>query len=103
MLFRSVFSWLLGQRVRDTLCGTKVLWKSDWRRIAVAEADLADHDPFGDFHLLIGAARQQLKIIDLPIRYEARTYGTTNILRWRHGWQLLKLTARVARRLKGIH
>ena len=83
--FGVAFSWLLGQPIKDTLCGTKVLWKTDYERIAAQRAYFGDFDPFGDFYLLFGAAKLNLKIVDLPIRYRERTYGTTNIQRWRHG------------------
>jgi ubiquinone/menaquinone biosynthesis C-methylase UbiE len=98
--FGLAFSWLLGQPVRDTLCGTKVLWKSDYELIAANRAHFGELDPFGDFDLLFGAARLGLKIIDLPIRYRARTYGTTNIQRWRHGILLFRMLLLAARRLK---
>jgi SAM-dependent methyltransferase len=98
--FGLAFSWLLGQPVRDTLCGTKVLWKSDYELIAANRAHFGELDPFGDFDLLFGAARLGLKIVDLPIRYRARTYGTTNIQRWRHGVLLLRMVVLAARRLK---
>jgi glycosyltransferase involved in cell wall biosynthesis len=100
--FSLAFSWLLGQSVKDTLCGTKVLWANDYRRIAEQRAYFGDFDPFGDFDLLFGAARLNLKIVDLPIRYRERTYGTTNIQRWRHGWLLLQMVAFAARRIKFI-
>jgi SAM-dependent methyltransferase len=98
--FSWVFSWLLGQPIRDTLCGTKVLWADDYRRIAAGRSYFGDFDPFGDFDLLFGAARQSLKIIEVPIRYQTRRYGETNIQRWRHGWLLLRMVAFAARRLK---
>jgi SAM-dependent methyltransferase len=98
--FSWVFSWLLGQPIRDTLCGTKVLWADDYRRIAAGRSYFGDFDPFGDFDLLFGAARQSLKIIELPIRYQTRRYGETNIQRWRHGWLLLRMVVFAARRLK---
>ena len=98
--FGLAFSWLLGQPVKDTLCGTKVLWKSDYELIAANRAHFGELDPFGDFDLLFGAARLGLKIVDLPIRYRARTYGTTNIQRWRHGVLLLRMVLLAARRLK---
>jgi SAM-dependent methyltransferase len=88
-LFRSV----TGQHVKDTLCGTKVLRRSDYERIAAARSYFGEFDPFGDFDLLFGAARLNLKIVDLPVRYQPRTYGETNISRWRHGWLLLRMTA----------
>ena len=100
--FSLAFSWLLGQPVKDTLCGTKVLWKRDYERIAANRAYLGDFDPFGDFDLLFGAARLNLKILDLPIRYRQRTYGTTNIQRWRHGWLLLKMVLFAAGRIKFV-
>jgi SAM-dependent methyltransferase len=100
--FSLAFSWLLGQPVKDTLCGTKVLWKADYNRIAANRAYFGDFDPFGDFDLLFGAARMNLKIVDLPIRYRERTYGTTNIQRWKHGWLLLKMVAFAASRIKFI-
>ncbi|MEJ2220815.1 MAG: glycosyltransferase, partial [Desulfobacterales bacterium] len=95
-LFSLAFSWLLDQPIKDTLCGTKVLWKSDYQ--AVAE----NRHYFGDFDLLFGAAKLNLKIIELPIRYRSRRYGETNIARWRHGWLLLKMVIFAARRIKFI-
>ncbi|MDD2706392.1 MAG: bifunctional class I SAM-dependent methyltransferase/glycosyltransferase family 2 protein [Verrucomicrobiae bacterium] len=89
--FGRMFTWLLGQTIRDTLCGTKVLLRKDYERIAAGRAYFGDFDPFGDFDLLFGAAKLNLKIVDLPIRYKERTYGTTNIRRFYHGWQLLKM------------
>jgi glycosyltransferase involved in cell wall biosynthesis len=98
--FSLAFSWLLGQPIKDTLCGTKVLWKRDYERIARNRHYFGDFDPFGDFDLIFGAARQNLKIVDLPVRYRERTYGTTNIQRWRHGWLLLQMAAVALRRIK---
>jgi ubiquinone/menaquinone biosynthesis C-methylase UbiE len=98
--FSLAFSWLLGQPVKDTLCGTKVLWKSDVERIAKNRAYFGDFDPFGDFDLLFGAAKLGLKIVDMPIRYHERTYGTTNIQRWKHGWLLLKMIFFAADKIK---
>jgi glycosyltransferase involved in cell wall biosynthesis len=98
--FSAAFSWLLGQPVKDTLCGTKALFAADYRAIAAGRAEFGDFDPFGDFDLLFGAARLNLKIADLPIRYRERTYGATNIHRFRHGWLLLRMLAFGARRLK---
>ena len=100
--FSWVFSWLLGQSVKDTLCGTKVLWKSDYERIAANRSYFGDFDPFGDFDLLFGAAKLNQKIVDMPIRYRERAYGVTNIQRWKHGWLLLRMVAFAARRLKFI-
>jgi glycosyltransferase involved in cell wall biosynthesis len=100
--FSLAFSWLLGQSVKDTLCGTKVLWKKDYELIAANRSYFGDFDPFGDFDLLFGAAKQNLKLVDLPIRYRERTYGTTNIQRWKHGWLLLKMVWFAARRIKFV-
>jgi glycosyltransferase involved in cell wall biosynthesis len=100
--FGCAFSWLLGQTVKDTLCGTKVLRREDYHRIAANRRHFGDFDPFGDFDLLFGAARLNLKIVDLPIRYLARTYGTTNISRWSHGWLLLRMLRTAALRLKFV-
>ena len=98
--FGITFSWLLGQSIKDTLCGTKVLFRSQYELIAKNRSYFGDFDPFGDFDLLFGAAKLNLRIIDLPIRYRARTYGETNISRWKHGWLLLRMTIFAAKRLK---
>jgi SAM-dependent methyltransferase len=98
--FGMAFSWLLGQPVKDTLCGTKVLWKRDYERIAANRSYFGEFDPFGDFDLLFGAARQNLRIVDLPIRYRERTYGETNIQRFRHGLLLFRMVFFAARRIK---
>jgi ubiquinone/menaquinone biosynthesis C-methylase UbiE len=100
--FSWAFSWLLGQSIRDTLCGTKVLWAKDYRRIALNRAYFGDFDPFGDFDLLFGAAKLNLKILEVPIRYRARRYGETNIQRWRHGLILLRMVIFAARRIKFV-
>jgi SAM-dependent methyltransferase len=100
--FSLAFSWLLGQKVRDTLCGTKVLWRRDYERIAASRGHFGKLDPFGDFDLLFGAARLNLKIVDMPVRYGQRTYGSTNIQRWQHGWLLLRMLATGFRRLKAV-
>ena len=100
--FSWAFSWLLGQPIRDTLCGTKVLWRRDYLRIAANRKYFGDFDPFGDFDLLFGAARLNLKILEVPIRYRARRYGETNISRWRHGVLLLRMVWFAARRIKFV-
>jgi SAM-dependent methyltransferase len=98
--FGLAFSWLLGQNIKDTLCGTKVLFRSDYEAIARNRGYFGDFDPFGDFDLIFGAAKLNLRMIDLPIRYRARTYGETNIHRWSHGWLLLRMVFFAARRMK---
>jgi len=100
--FNMAFSWLLGQPIKDTLCGTKVLWKTDYERIAANRSYFGDFDPFGDYDLIFGAAKLNLKIVDLPIRYRERTYGSTNISRWKHGLLLLRMVAFAARRIKFV-
>ncbi len=100
--FGLIFTWLLGQPVKDTLCGTKVLSRAHYERIAGNRAYFGDFDPFGDFDLLFGAAKLNLKIADVPIRYRERTYGTTNIQRWRHGVLLLRMVMFAARKLKFV-
>src|SRR5690606_829672 len=90
--FGYLFSWLLGQRVKDTLCGTKVLWKYDYDAIAQERSFFGLTDPFGDFDLLFGAARLSRKIIDLPIAYKRRIYGQTNIRRFYHGLILIRMS-----------
>lgn len=100
--FSLAFTWLLGQPIKDTLCGTKVLWKKDYDRIAKNRSYFGDFDPFGDFDLLFGAARLNFKIVEMPVRYRERTYGSTNISRWRHGWMLMKMVLFATRRIKFI-
>jgi SAM-dependent methyltransferase len=90
--FARLLKWIIGQQVKDTLCGTKVLLRRDYERIAAGRSYFGDFDPFGDFDLLFGAARLNLRIVDLPVRYQPRTYGDTNISRWRHGVLLLRMT-----------
>jgi SAM-dependent methyltransferase len=98
--FSLALSWLLEQPIKDSLCGTKVLFKRDYQRIADNRAYFGDFDPFGDFDLLFGAARLNMKIVDLPVRYRARTYGDTKISRFSHGFLLLKMTAFGFRKLR---
>jgi SAM-dependent methyltransferase len=100
--FGLTFSWLLQQPVKDTLCGTKVLTRTSYDSIAANRSYFGDFDPFGDFDLLFGAAKSNLKIVDIPIRYRQRRYGSTNIDRWRHGVLLLEMAAFAARKLRFI-
>ena len=100
--FSLAFSWLLGQPIKDSLCGTKVLWKRDYEMIAKNRDYFGNFDPFGDFDLLFGAAKLNYKIVEMPIRYRSRTYGDTNIDRWCHGLMLLKMVLFAARRIKFI-
>ena len=100
--FSLIFRWLLNQRITDTLCGTKVLTKACYERIAANRAYFGNFDPFGDFDLIFGAAKLNLKLIDIPIRYGARTYGETQISRFTHGWLLLRMVVFAYRKLKAI-
>ncbi|HWB22132.1 MAG TPA: glycosyltransferase [Gaiellaceae bacterium] len=98
--FSIVFSALLDQPVKDTLCGTKVLERYRYEQIAAGRSYFGDFDPFGDFDLLLGAARLNLKLVDLPVRYHARSYGDTKISRFRHGWLLVQMSVFAFRKLK---
>ncbi len=100
--FGLIFTWLLGQPVKETLCGTKVLWRRHYEQIAARRAHFGELDPFGDFDLLFGAARLSLRIVDVPVRYQERVYGSTNIQRWRHGVLLLRMVLLAARRLRFV-
>jgi len=91
-IFGIGFSWLLRHRIKDTLCGTKVLWREDWKKIEKHRSFFGDFDPFGDFDLLFGAAKQNLKILDMPVHYKDRSYGTTQISRFKHGLLLLSMS-----------
>jgi len=101
-LFGVLFSWLLGQNLKDTLCGTKVLSRKNYEAIAKNRAYFGDFDPFGDFDLLFGADKLNLKIRDIPVRYRERTYGETNIHRFRHGLLLFRMVGFAARKLKFV-
>ncbi|TAX54352.1 glycosyltransferase family 2 protein [Rhizobium leguminosarum] len=98
--FALAFSFVLGQRYKDTLCGTKVISRSNYLKLQANRSYFGDFDPFGDFDLIFGAARMGLKIIEVPIGYRERVYGETNISRWRHGAILLAMLVFAARRIK---
>ena len=89
--FSLFFTWLLGQRFKDTLCGTKVMFRRHYEELVANRVYFGDFDPFGDFDLIFGAVKLNLKVVELPIRYKSRQYGTTQIQRFRHGWLLLKM------------
>ena len=99
-IFSYLFSWILGQPIKDTLCGTKVLWKKDYQDIKANRKYFGEFDPFGDFDLLFGAAKLNLKIVEVPIRYKTREYGKTNISRFSHGWLLLKMVVFAMNKIK---
>ena len=98
--FAQMFSFLLEQPLKDTLCGTKVLWRRDYHRIAQGRHYFGDFDPFGDFDLLFGAAKLNLHIVEVPIRYQPRTYGASNIAHVKEGLVLLKMCGYASRKLK---
>jgi hypothetical protein len=100
--FSLAFSWLLSQSIKDTLCGTKVLSREHYEVIAANRSYFGEIDPFGDFDLIFGAAKYNLKIVDLPIRYKERVYGETNIRRWSHGLLLLRMVILAMRRIKFV-
>jgi len=97
--FALLLSQLMGQPVKDSLCGTKVLWRTTYSEIAAGRKYFGDFDPFGDFDLLFGAAKLHLKITDIPIRYRQRTYGSTNINRFADGRLLLRMCRKAAAKL----
>ncbi len=94
------FSYLLGQRLKDTLCGTKVLFRKDYDKIIANRSYFGDFDPFGDFDLLFGAAKLNLKITEVIVHYRDREYGSTQISRFSHGWLLIKMSLFAARKIK---
>jgi SAM-dependent methyltransferase len=101
-VFAYLFSYLVNTRLTDTLCGTKVLLRKDYEVLARERSYFGDFDPFGDFDLIFGAAKQNLKIIETPIHYKARTFGETQISRFRDGWLLLRMVWFAYRKLKAI-
>jgi SAM-dependent methyltransferase len=100
--FSLLFTWLLSQRFTDTLCGTKALCRSDYARLKAGRGYFGDFDPFGDFDLIFGASKLGLKAIEIPIRYEKRTYGETQISRFRHGFILLRMVFFAFLRIKAM-
>ncbi|MGB8353668.1 MAG: glycosyltransferase family 2 protein, partial [Chthoniobacteraceae bacterium] len=100
--FATAFSFVLNEKLKDTLCGTKVLTRSNYLRLAANRSYFGEFDPFGDFDLIFGAARLGLKIVEIPIHYRERTYGDTNIQRWRHGSILLRMLIFAAQKIKFI-
>ena len=100
--FSWAFTWLLDQRFKDTLCGTKVMFREDYIKLTTNRKYFGEFDPFGDFDLLFGAHKLNLKIVEVPIRYRERTYGETNISRFKHGVILLRMCAFASRKCKFI-
>ena len=100
--FSLMFTWILSQRFKDTLCGTKVLFRKDYEKIQVNRGYFGEFDPFGDFDLIFGAVKQNLKVVEIPIGYRERSYGRSNISRFRHGWLLLKMVIFAFRKIRAI-
>jgi len=100
--FSLIFTWLLSQRLTDTLCGTKVMRRTDYQRLKAGRAYFGDFDPFGDFDLIFGASKLGLKTVEVPIRYASRTYGETQISRFRHGVLLLRMVLFAFLRIKAM-
>ena len=98
--FSMMFTWILNQGFKDTLCGTKALLKKDYEKIQANRSYFGDFDPFGDFDLIFGAVKQNLKVVEVPIRYRERTYGRTNISRFSHGWLLMRMTVFAYKKIK---
>lgn len=101
-VFSWLFTWLLNQRFTDTLCGTKALKKSHYKKIEANRSYFGEFDPFGDFDLIFGAAKQNLKVVEIPINYASRTYGETQISRFSHGWLLLRMVCFAFKKLKAF-
>jgi len=100
--FAYLFSYLVNTRLTDTLCGTKVLLRKDYEVLARERSYFGNFDPFGDFDLIFGAAKQNLKIVETAIHYKARVFGETQISRFRDGWLLLKMVWFAYRKLKAV-
>jgi glycosyltransferase involved in cell wall biosynthesis len=101
-IFALLFTYLLNQRHTDTLCGTKVLWRRDYDVIVRNRSYFGDFDPFGDFDLIFGASKLNLKTAEIPVRYSAREYGETNISRFSHGWLLLRMVLFAFKKFKAL-
>ncbi|HQS83470.1 MAG: glycosyl transferase [Alphaproteobacteria bacterium 16-39-46] len=101
-IFSWIFTYLLAQRFTDTLCGTKVLWARDYKKIIKNRTYFGDFDPFGDFDLIFGASKLNLKVVEIPVRYRARDYGSTQISRFTHGWLLLRMVLLAYRKFKAF-
>ena len=100
--FARLFSWLLNRRVTDTLCGTKVLSADHYRELKKGREYFGDFDPFGDFDLIFGSSKLNLKMVELPVRYATRSYGSTQISRFKDGVLLTRMVVFAFRKLKAI-
>lgn len=100
--FSLMFTWVLNQRFKDTLCGTKALFRKDYEKLQANRHYFGDFDPFGDFDLIFGAVKLNLKVVEVPIRYRERKYGVSNISRFSHGWLFLKMTIFTYKKIKAL-
>jgi glycosyltransferase involved in cell wall biosynthesis len=100
--FSLLFTWLLSQRFTDTLCGTKAISRADYARLKAGRSYFGDFDPFGDFELIFGASKLGLKATEIPIRYANRSYGETQISRFRHGLMLARMVLFAFMRIKAM-
>ncbi len=100
--FSLAFSWILNIKIKDTLCGTKVISRENYEKISSNRNYFGNFDPFGDFDLIFGAAKLNLKFVEIPVHYQSRKYGQTNISRFKHGWLLLKMVIFALNKIKFI-
>lgn len=100
--FSVMFSWILSQRLKDTLCGTKVISSENYKKLKVNRSYFGNFDPFGDFDLIFGSSKLNLKLVEVPIRYRARKYGETNISRFSHGWLLIRMMFYAMNKIKFV-
>jgi len=101
--FALAFSWLLNQKITDTLCGTKALSKENYKKLLINRKYFGERDPFGDFDLILGASKQKMKIIEIPVHYHPRKYGDSNISRYKHGILLLKMAIEAVFKIKIVN
>ena len=78
-IFANLFSLLFRKKITDTLCGTKIFFKKDWVKIKKNITGLGVKDLWGDFDLLIGAYKNNLKITEVPVTYHERKEDNTKM------------------------
>tara|TARA_B110000977_G_scaffold125183_1_gene160299 strand:+ start:1495 stop:2904 length:1410 start_codon:yes stop_codon:yes gene_type:complete len=79
LFFAFLFSILFKQKITDTLCGTKIFFKKDWEQIKKYNNTWGAKDLWGDFDLLLGAYKNNLKIVENPISYTDRKEDETKM------------------------
>jgi len=100
--FSQVFSFLLDQRIKDTLCGTKVLWRKDWLRLQPLIGSWGIRDLWGDYELLFGASKLHLDIVEIPVHYQERIHGVTKMTKvFSNGWRMMRICWHAWLRLGG--